>query len=119
MAFTGAERVQIREALGYADTPLYPNSSLESTMSAVSVDGETRIRGFLTRLTAIDAAIATASETNAQVAKVDDVELNAEKQLELLNREGDKLCERIAIILGFKRAASPYMPQAGSSLILP
>lgn len=103
MAFTGAERVQIRMYMG--STGLYSDddSRLESAMDTVGADSdqETLVRGtLLVRLAAIDAQL-TEYETMHAAGKVDELDIDVVRASAWLRSRGRMYATRLANVLGF------------------
>lgn len=99
MAFTDAQKAQIRQVLGYSELFHDVDTRLESQMDEIgtrSPDAETRVKSSLTAITALDTRISTALD-NLDVRKAGSIELLGPAQLETLRQHGRMLIQQIAI----------------------
>lgn len=104
MAFSAAQKSQIRDVLGYPDVTVYPAANLEGAMVAISATAQTRVEGYLAQITTIDAG-APSFAADSRFSKVEDVEFRegGYANYEAIRR---RIGDRIAAILGVHNHAS-------------
>lgn len=105
MAFTDAEKAQIRKWLGFPALFHYRDPRLESAIHAVEVlaDGgatEEQIRGLLAKLAAVETAIDEVAECVGTV-KVNGVEVDQARAQLLHERRGRRYVGQLSVALGF------------------
>ena len=120
---TSAQIAQIRRALGYPDTPLYPVTWLIGSIMALSTDGQNLLVGYLGELSTIDALLITARTSHIAVGSLEGIALRGRDEILDLLREGSRVCAEIAQTLGISPLGDPYLGASssgrGSSLLLP
>jgi hypothetical protein len=116
LALTSAERAQVRTVLGYADTPAYPNTWLEGTLSALSSDAEAQVRALLGELAAIDAQLTDCRANRLKVSTVDGINLSGPGEMRALLREASRRAHTISLIVGIEKAGDPYKSGSGGAL---
>ena len=125
MAFTEADRVNIRIYLGFGSLFLQADSRLESAISAIqsvadggtrpTSDAETSLKAILTKLQAIDNNIDSLAVQQGATA-VDEIKVDAARELARLRMVGRSYVNRMALMLDtFPRAdVFSSAPQLGA-----
>jgi hypothetical protein len=105
MAFTEAQKSQIRLALGFPDVHLDNNSRLESAMDLVGERAATKaiVDSLLTQLTTISTSIQS-SLSSAGLKRAEDIEWyegqSGSAALDQKRSEGRNVCAQLSIIFG-------------------
>jgi hypothetical protein len=117
VAYTEADRVQIRRYLGVASLYLQADPRLESAITASQsiADGgtrpdsslETQIKADLAACAAVDAAIAATRQTMG-ATKVEEISLDTVREVALRKQEGAMYVGRIARALDVEVYVDPY-----------
>lgn len=99
MALTSTEQNQIVQLLGHPGIILDPTSVaydkiFSDRLTTINADTETRVRGFLTQITAIETQM-NAAPTRLISGQVGDIKINLE-ELEGLRRERKRIAREIA-----------------------
>lgn len=118
MAFTEADRVQIRKYLGFADLYQQIDSRLESAINAVqsvadggtrpTSDAENEVKGIIVELKDIDARVKALRDQQAATELVGEVRLDAARETHRLWSEGRVYVERLARIFDTKKRADAF-----------
>lgn len=112
MAFTDAEKVRIREYLGWTARFAQVDTALERAMSAIGGGAfqadEDRAREHLAELARIDAAI-TACEARFKADQVGSIKLS-QSELSRLRSRGEERVGRLARLFGVEVRSNPYSP---------
>jgi len=110
VALTGAQRVRVREYLGWGARFGQVDTALERALSAIESlpDDEARLVEHLTELARIDAAI-TACEARFKASMVGSIKL-AESELSRLRSRGAERVGRLARLLGVEVRDNPFSP---------
>ena len=109
MAFTEAQKVQIRKYLGYPDLFRSANTRLESAIEVVGGRPETQaeVESILAKLAAlqerIDGQLATAG-----IKQVDEIEFFENASLLGLLSHGRMLCGNLSTLFGIPIASDPF-----------
>lgn len=99
MAFTAAEKAQIRQVLGFSELFHDLDPRLEGQMIDLGTrapDAVTRIQNTLVALTDIDARLVVALD-DLSLVKAEDITFQGEGELESLRNQGRMLIQQIAI----------------------
>lgn len=109
MAFTDAQKAQIRRYLGFPDVFRYANTRLESAMDVVGgrAEVQAQVEADLAAITAVEAKL-TEALTSAGIKKVDEVEFFEAGQRKALRDEGRRMCSRLSITMGVPLAADAF-----------
>lgn len=120
MAFTDAEKVKIRQYLGFSEAFHQINTRLESMMddlanrSPAAVD---EVRAILAKLATLDTQLDT-SATSLEFKRAEDVEWNL-GQWEQLVARGRYLIQRLAIMFEVDPAADYFGAATGGGGVIP
>lgn len=99
MAFTEAQRADIRKYLGWPGRWFQTDSRLEQAMNGVTAEHQTQIVGELARLATIDTKLDSAS-TFFPASRDGNIGIEGAQNLNLLRSQGKQAAGRIAAILG-------------------
>ena len=104
MAFTDAQKENIRFYLGYPQVYLYANPRLESAINVVgnSATLVDKVQGILDKLDATQDNLSQAQQT-AGLKRAEDIEWYGntnQNVVGILNAEGKKFCTQLSIIFG-------------------
>lgn len=120
MAFTGAQRAQIRLFLGWPARYFQEESALEQSMNGVEneVDTYNEIVVILARIADIDSKV-TSCYTRMKALKVGGIGLTGQLELGALRSEGMRVTSHLASILGIEIrnnywTGAPYEGRAGA-----
>ena len=122
MPLTSTQAAQVRRALGYPDTPLYPVTWLIGTMGALSDEGQVLVVGYLAELASIDVLLSTARTKHLAVGSLEGIALRGRDEIQDLLREGSRICAVLSQTLGISPLGDPYLGAGGSRgscLLLP
>ena len=121
MAFTEAERVQIRRFLGYPAVHQGEGRSLNSSIAAVQAAGdgglmadnstEVAVRGFLANLAALEAQIAQLWESML-ASKIETIEIDPARGLFALYADARRLVGHISDALDVRPVRDVFSPPA-------
>jgi hypothetical protein len=117
MVFTNAERVAIRQYLGYPGVLLDHNSRLESAMDVIGADTDqaAAVRAIMASVVSTDTNI-TNAQTKAGLKRAEDIEWYQQGsgggQIDTLRSEGRKFCSRLSQIFGVG-IANDYFGDSG------
>jgi hypothetical protein len=111
MAFTEAEKVQIRKWLGWSDRFLQVDSALERAMQAVGdrVDSATEVRAVLAEIQTIKAEIVSARR-RLKAHAVGTILLTGEGEIDTLRGVGMTLSKQLATMFGVETRTNPWFP---------
>jgi hypothetical protein len=116
MAFTGSEKQQIRQYLGYSELFKDIDPRLESQMNdignAADQSAATRVRAHLTDLADVDTRLKNALD-NLTLTKAEDVNFRGPEELEALRDHGRNVVQRMAIIFELEPKRDYYGSGAG------
>ncbi len=101
MAFSDAQKAQIRRYLGFPDVFRYANTRLESAMDVVGgrPEVQSQVESDLAAITQIESDLLSALPS-AGIKKVDEVEFFERGQQQALRQEGRRLCGRLSTTMG-------------------
>lgn len=119
MAFTSAEKAQIRQVLGYSALFYDLDPRLEGQMDSLptrDADSAARISANLVKLTALDARMECALD-NLDAAVAGSMTLLGPAQLVALRAHGRMLIQQIAITLEVPVRKDYYAPGEASGVI--
>ena len=110
MAFSDAQKTQIRRYLGYPDVYRQANTRLESAIDVVGSrpDTQTLIESDLAALVAIEAKLSGAVLSSAGVRKVDEIEFFQNGNLDITRKEGRRICGRLSVTFGVPLASDVF-----------
>ena len=110
MAFSDAQKTQIRRYLGYPDVYRQANTRLESAIEVVGSrpDTQTLIESDLAALVAIEAKLSGAVLSSAGVRKVDEIEFFQNGSLDITRKEGRRICGRMSVTFGVPLASDVF-----------
>jgi hypothetical protein len=114
VALTSVQQAQVRRALGYPDTPLYPVTFLIGTMGALSAEGEALVVGYLADIALIDTLLSTARQKHLAVGSLEGISLRGRDEIQDLLREGTRICAALGQTLGISPMGDPFMGAGGS-----
>lgn len=122
MAFTEADRVSIREYLGFGSIFLQADPRLENAITAVQsvADGGTRptsdaenaLKALITRLKAIDTSLDALNDQSGATS-VDEIKLDAARETYRLKMHARSLVHRLARILDTYPRSDIYSASPG------
>lgn len=110
MAFSDAQKTQIRRYLGYPDVYRQAHTRLESAIDVVGSrpDTQTLIESDLAALVAIEAKLSGAVLSSAGVRKVDEIEFFQNGSLDITRKEGRRICGRLSVTFGVPLASDVF-----------
>lgn len=108
MAFTDAQKVQIRKYLGAPDVHRQANTRLESALDVIGSrsDSQTEVESILASLVLVEAKLVSSWAT-AGLARAEDVEWfqskggGASAETEGKRSEGRRFCSRLSQLIGY------------------
>lgn len=113
MALTETEKAEIRCLLGYTDRDRGLYNSIEGAFLALSAEGEVIVRDILTKIAAIDTALAGNIDKQG-VKRVEDVHFrDGFEGTSNLWREGNRCVKKLAAFLGVPVQSWPYSDGPG------
>lgn len=122
MAFTEAQRVQIRLFLGWPARYFQEESALEQSMNGIENEPDTvaSVVVILARIADIDAKV-TACYTRIKALKVGGIGLTGQLELGALRSEGMRVTSHLASTLGIEIrndywTGAPYQGRAGTGM---
>lgn len=112
MAFSEAQKAQIRRYLGYPDVFRYANTRLESALDVVGgrPDTQALIESDLTALAVIETQLTNAVASGG-IKKVDEIEFFEIGQTSKIRSDGRRICGRLSITLGVPLAGDAFGEQ--------
>jgi hypothetical protein len=108
VAFTGAEKVQIRMYTGWGNRFTASDDALEQALYTTENDPDVQdlVRAQLTELARIDAAI-TAAESRLKAAVVGSIKLN-DMEIDQLRSRGRQIAARLCRAIGVEARADAF-----------
>lgn len=115
MAFTGAERVQIRMYTGWGNRFTQYDDALERAMETLGNDPDAQalVQSLLTELTRIDTAI-TAAESRLKASEVGSIALNP-LEVDQLRGRGRQFAARLCRAIGVEARGDAFDPSLPTS----
>ena len=109
MAFTNAERVKIRQLIGFPSVLLDRNSRLESAMDLIGadVDGAAAARAIMVNAATTDAALLVA-QGDAGLKRAEDLEWYQSEEFRSLSSEGRRYCSQLSMLFGVPLVGDYY-----------
>ena len=110
MAFSDAQKTQIRRYLGYPDVYRQANTRLESAIDVVGSphDTQPRTETDLAALAAIETKLSGSVLSSAGVRKVDEIEFFQNGILDITRKEGRRICGRLSVTFGVPLASDVF-----------
>ena len=120
MAFSAAELSKIRFVLGYASTPAWANTWLNTTVATVSSaspEDESLARLQLVEIADIEAQLTDARKNRLKVSEVEGIKMLGAAELRELRREASRYAGAIGTILGVEKVGDPYSNSSGGGAL--
>jgi hypothetical protein len=119
VAFTSDELAKLRFVLGYASTPAWANTWLDSTMATVAAASpadQTLVRAQLAEITLIEAQLSEA-RGRLKADGLEGIKLRGREELQDLRREASLYAGAIGTVLSVEKVGDPYLGVSGGGAL--